>query len=237
MQKIILTGATGGLGKALVDVIGEHDSNELVCVYRNEEKFTALREKHTDLTGYKLSKEDNFEELFAMICHEDIDRIVLILNAFSISPIKRIGDMKAEEIGASVYGNVVRNYLLVNETVRYCKANALGLRIINLDSGAADHPLMGWGNYCASKAFMNSLLSVVACENPDYQIVSVDPGVMDTDMQTEIRAVKQDVFEQVETFINYKESGMLKAPETVARQIADKYLYDWTAKSMREKLR
>lgn len=237
MQKIILTGATGGLGKALVDVIGEHDSNELICVYRNEEKFTALREKHTDLTGYKLSKEDNFEELFAMICHEDIDKIVLILNAFSISPIKRIGDMKAEEIEASVYGNVVRNYLLVNETVRYCQANALGLRIINLDSGAADHPLMGWGNYCASKAFINSLLSVVACENPDYQIVSVDPGVMDTDMQAEIRTAAPDVFDKVDTFRNYKDSGVLKAPKMVAKQIADRYIFDWTAETMREKLR
>lgn len=237
MQKIILTGATGGLGRCLVDAISGHDINELICVYRNEEKFAVLREKYTGLSGYKLSKEEKFKDLFERIRCEEPDNIVLILNAFSISPIKRMGDMTAEEIETSVYGNVIRNYLLVNETIHYCKTNLLGLRIINLDSGAADYPLMGWANYCASKSFMNSLLSVALCENPKYQIVSVDPGVMDTDMQAKIRETRQDVFEQVGTFINYKESGMLKAPEKVAEEIVNKYVYDWTAKSMREKLR
>ena len=145
--------------------------------------------------------------------------------------------MTAEEVEVSVYGNVIRNYLLINEAVNYCKTNAVKLRMINLDSGAADHPLMGWSNYCASKAFMNSLLSVVAYENPDYQIVSVDPGVMDTNMQAEIRKTKQEVFEQVDTFIKYQKNGMLKAPEAVARQIVNKYVNDWTAETLREKLR
>lgn len=237
MQKIILTGATGGLGRCLVDVIGRHDISELICVYRSEEKFASLWEKYKGLFGYLLTEEDDFKKLFDLVCCKDLDNLVLVLNAFSIFPIKKIGDMTAQELEDSVYGNVTRNYLLLNEAVRYCKDNELGLKIINLDSGAADHPLMGWGNYCASKAFMNSLLSVVACENPDYQIVSVDPGVMDTDMQAKIRATGQDVFEQVDTFINYKESGMLKAPEAVAEEIANRYIYDWTAKSMREKLR
>ena len=237
MRKIILTGATGGLGKCLVDVIGKYDINELICVYRNEEKFALLREKYRGILGYKLLETDCFQGLFDSIKSKKIDTIVLILNAFSISPIKKIGDMTAEEIETFVYGNVIRNYLIINEAVNYCKANAVGLRIINLDSGAADHPLMGWSNYCTSKAFVNTLLSVVSCENPDYQIVSVDPGVMDTHMQAEIRETKQEVFEQVDTFINYQKDGMLKSPEVVARQIVDKYVNDWTAKSLREKLK
>ena len=237
MRKIILTGATGGLGKCLVDVIGKENLNELICVYRNEEKFSLLREKYKDILGYKLSKEDRFEKLFAFIRDEETDSIVLILNAFSISPIKSVGDMTAEEIEMSVYGNVIRNHLLINATVKYCKTNAVKLRVINLDSGAADHPLTGWSNYCASKAYMNSLLSVVACENPDYEIVSVDPGVMDTDMQAEIRETKSDVFKQVGTFIDYKKNGVLKTPESVAGQIAEKYVNDWTAEALREKLR
>ena len=237
MRKIILTGATGGLGKCLVDIIAEYDINELICLYRNEEKFALLQEKYEEISGYQLSETEHFQELFDRIRSEKIENIVLILNAFSISPIKRVGDMTAEEIEGSVYGNVIRNYLLINEAVNYCKTNAVKLRMINLDSGAADHPLMGWSNYCASKAFMNSLLSVVAYENPDYQIVSVDPGVMDTNMQAEIRKTKQEVFEQVDTFIKYQKNGMLKDPEAVARQIFDKYVNDWTAETLREKLR
>lgn len=237
MRKIILTGATGGLGKCLVDVIGKENLNELICVYRNEEKFSFLREKYKDIVGYRLSIEDRFEELFDLVRCEETASIVLILNAFSISPIKSVGDMMAEEIETSVYGNVIRNHLLINETVKYCKTNAVKLRVINLDSGAADRPLTGWSNYCASKAYMNSLLSVVACENPEYEIVSVDPGVMDTDMQAQIRASQSEVFNQVDTFIDYKKNGVLKTPESVARQIVEKYVSNWTAESLREKLR
>jgi len=237
MRKIILTGATGGLGKCLVDVLGKDNLNELICVYRNEDKFSSLREKYNGIYGYKLSESDCFQDLFSFIRCEETDFIVLILNAFSISPIKSVGDITAEEIEASVYGNIVRNHLLINETVKYCKTNTIGLRIVNLDSGAADHPLMGWSNYCASKAYMNSLLSVVLCENPEYEIVSVDPGVMDTNMQAQIRATQSDVFNQVDTFINYKKNGMLKKPEVVANQIVEQYVNDWKAQSLREKLR
>ena len=237
MRKIILTGATGGLGKCLVDVIGENNLNELICVYRSEEKFSFLREKYRDIVGYKLSKEDHFEELFRLISADETNSLLLILNAFSIAPIKGIGTMSSEEIESSIYGNVIRNHLLINETVKYCKANAMGLRVINLDSGAADHALMGWGIYCASKAYMNSLLSVLACENPEYEIVSVDPGVMDTKMQEQIRETGRDVFNQVDTFINYKKNGMLKTPQSVASEIVKRYVNAWTAETLREKLR
>lgn len=236
MKKIILTGATGGLGKSLVDIISVHDIGELICVYRNQEKFNMLCKEYKGLHGYWISGDDDFSELFSLIKDRESNDIVLILNAFSIVPIQKIGKMSADEIRAFIYGNITRNCLLINETVNYCKTNQLGLRIINLDSGAADRPLTGWGNYCASKAFVNSFLSVVAKENPQYQIVSVDPGVMDTNMQAEIRATAKDSFDDVEIFVDYKKKGLLKNPRDIAMQIADKYLFHWTAKSLREKL-
>ncbi|MBD5540926.1 MAG: SDR family NAD(P)-dependent oxidoreductase [Lachnospiraceae bacterium] len=236
MKKILLTGATGGLGRCIANEVIEEKIGNLVCIYRNQEKFDKIfQENSHKIEKYHLAQEDDFSELIKMIDANKNDCIILILNAFSILPIKRIGSLSKNEILQSVCGNVIQNFLLVNKVIEYCQKNSISLRIINIDSGAADFPLTGWGNYCASKAFINSMLSVIALENPDYQIVSFDPGVMDTDMQSAIRAVDREIFDQVETFIGYKTDGRLNTPYDVAKQIKERYLCDWLAKNMREK--
>lgn len=238
MKAIILTGSTGGLGKALTDVlVGEKDT-ELICLYRNQMKYEYLyQDKKELIRGYLIKEKDDFSGLSEFINPGRFESVVLILNAFSISPIKRVGDFCSGEIEEFIYGNLTRNVMLMNFVVNICKKHSLGLRIINLDSGAADFPLTGWGNYCAAKAYMNSFLSVIVAENPDFQVVSFDPGVINTNMQAEIRATDKAVFDQVDTFISYKNESKLHEPANVARKIKERYVSDWTTKSMREKNR
>ena len=235
MKTIILTGSTGGLGTALVEVLVDNNDSQLVCLYRNaqkfEDNFRICKEK---IIGYMIQKNDDFSVLVEIIDKYKND-VVLILNAFSIAPIKRVGDFCSKEIEEFVYGNLTRNLLLINNIVKICKKNKLNLRIINLDSGAADYPLQGWGNYCAAKAYINSFLSVIMAENPNFQIVSFDPGVMDTAMQALIRETDKTVFDKVDTFIGYKDENKLHKPMDVALQIKERYISSWTAKTMREK--
>ena len=237
MKTIVLTGSTGGLGRALAEELLHEKESELICMFRNKSKFEEVfqgKEKH--IQGYLIKDEDDFSALDELIDTKRLESIVLILNAFSIVPIKRMGDFDPQEIERFVYGNVTRNLLLLNSIVRFCKRKSIGLRIVNLDSGAADFPLTGWSNYCAGKAYMNSILSVISAENPEFQVVSFDPGVMNTDMQSEIRSVKSDVFDQVETFIGYKNENKLCEPSKAAKQIRERYISKWTAKCMREKI-
>lgn len=232
-----MTGSTGGLGRALAKELLDEKESQLICTYRNKSKFEEAFLKYEGrIQGYLIQERDNFSGLVGLIDCERTERVVLILNAFSIVPIRRVGDFKSEEIESYVYGNVTRNILLLNEVVRLCNQHSLHLRIVNLDSGAADFPLTGWGNYCAGKAYMNSIMSVIQAENPEFQLVSFDPGVMNTEMQAEIRSVKSDVFDQVDAFIGYKNENKLHEPSNVARQIRERYISDWTAKCMREKI-
>jgi NAD(P)-dependent dehydrogenase (short-subunit alcohol dehydrogenase family) len=63
-------------------------------------------------------------------------------------------------------------------------------RIINLSSGAALRPLEGWSAYCAAKAGLAMLTRSLALEYGEAGIRAFGfaPGVVDTDMQAEIRA-------------------------------------------------
>lgn len=231
---VILTGATGGLGRCLAREIIDSRIGDLICVYRNQKKFDEIfRESRDRIKPYRLSQHDDFSKLCGQI--GDAADLSVVLNAFSILPLKRVGEFEPNEIEQTVYGNVTQNFTLLNAVIHFCKANARNLRIINLDSGAADHPLMGWGCYCAAKAFINSFLSVVALENSSYRVVSFDPGVMDTEMQAAIRATNKETFDRVETFIGYKTEGVLHDPSDVAKSIMRRYLSDWRADNLREK--
>lgn len=235
-MKIILTGATGGLGRCLAEEIIRLENGDVTCIYRNQKKFDEVfRQNRNKVKHYLVTKQDNFSSLVKMLNGSSDDFITLILNAFSIIPIKRIGGFSSSELEEALYGNVIQNFILLNAVVEFCQAHSKHLRVINIDSGAAYSPLTGWGNYCASKAFINSLLSVLALENPNYQIVSFDPGVMDTDMQAAIRATDEKTFDQVELFIRYKTEGVLNNPSDVAKQITKRYISDWLANDPRER--
>lgn len=236
MKTVILTGSTGGLGKCLASRIQELSDTELICVYRNEVKFQQfMSENKLGCKGYKTDPEDDYLTVCEQISEES-DEIILILNAFAIVPLKAVGTLNAEEINSMVDGNIKQIVHTLNAVICYCKSNNMRLRIINLDSGAADFPLKGWGNYCASKAYVNAFLSVINMENPSYKIVSVDPGVMDTGMQEVIRQTPLDIFDKVDDFIAYKTNGVLRKPDEVAEFIISQYVKDWKAIKLREKI-
>jgi NAD(P)-dependent dehydrogenase (short-subunit alcohol dehydrogenase family) len=55
-------------------------------------------------------------------------------------------------------------------------------RVLNITSDAAIEAYPGWGGYGSSKAALEQLSAVLAVENPELRVYSVDPGDMRTDM-------------------------------------------------------
>jgi NAD(P)-dependent dehydrogenase (short-subunit alcohol dehydrogenase family) len=60
-------------------------------------------------------------------------------------------------------------------------------RIILTSSGAATGVYSTWGAYGSSKAALNHLAATLAVEEPDITSISIRPGVVDTEMQVEVR--------------------------------------------------
>ena len=79
-------------------------------------------------------------------------------------------------------------------------------RIINVSSGAANHPIAMASAYCAAKAGLNHFTRVVAEEEPSLTVVAVRPGVVDT-------AIVPDGFRAPEFNV--------MPPEEMAEQVVD----------------
>src|SRR5439155_6429852 len=57
-----------------------------------------------------------------------------------------------------------------------------GARILNITSDAAVEAYEGWGGYGSSKAALEQLTAVLAAEQPQLRVYTVDPGDMRTQM-------------------------------------------------------
>lgn len=119
-------------------------------------------------------------------------------------------------------------------------------RIIFTSSGAAQNAYSTWGAYGASKAALNHLAMTLKNEEPDVTTVSIRPGVVDSDMQKEIREVHHSTMDEKdrEKFLEAKEKGKLLRPEqpgnviaalavTAPKELSGKFL-SWDDEALKE---
>ena len=96
-------------------------------------------------------------------------------------------------------------------------------RVLNISSGLGRHPMAGSAVYCAAKAGMDHFSRAVALEqaaltNP-ARIVSIAPGVIDTDMQAELRGADPLRFPERARFLQLQADGVLVSPQDCAARL------------------
>lgn len=227
MNYYIITGTSRGLGNAIVKGLLKSD-NHIFCISRtrNEELIQLASNKKVGLEYiafdlFEVHKiKDMMNQIFSSINKKSINSITLINNAGILSPIKPIELCSSEEIDRNISINLTVPMILTSSFISNTGVIDSEKRIINISSGAGKKPYYGWSNYCTSKSgidFFTRCVSVeqINKENP-VKIISFAPGIIDTDMQAEIRKTKKEYFEDIERFISFKTEGKLLQPDIVA---------------------
>ncbi len=113
---------------------------------------------------------------------------VLINNAGVVEPIAPLAQTAPEDFGALIDINLKGVFHGMRAALPIMQAQRAGT-IITVGSGAAHHPLEGWGAYCSSKAGAWMLTRVAETEARGYgvRVMSLSPGTVATDMQRQIR--------------------------------------------------
>jgi len=114
---------------------------------------------------------------------------IVVNNAGQIEPIGHIGDTDPAQWSRSVTVNLVGAYNVIHACLPALLASPAGT-VLNVSSGAAHAPREGWSAYCASKAGLYMLARSLGEEYAARGLAaySLQPGVVDTDMQVRIRA-------------------------------------------------
>jgi 3-oxoacyl-[acyl-carrier protein] reductase len=190
----IITGASRGIGCATALELARHGVN-LVVTARTLE---ALEQTCTQAQalGVKVlpiacdvSKLDEVENLIHAAIESFSSLEILINNAGMIEPIASLETADPNAWTRLIEVNLIGVFYLCHTIIPHFLERQTGV-IINLSSGAAHQALEGWSAYCASKAGVAMLTRSLALEFGARGIRSYGfaPGVVDTDMQTIIRA-------------------------------------------------
>ena len=96
-------------------------------------------------------------------------------------------------------------------------------KVLNISSGLGRRAMASQAGYCAAKAGMDHFTRCVALEEAlklrGARLCSLAPGVIDTDMQVQLRAADGSDFPDQASFLGLKASGSLTSPDEAARRM------------------
>jgi len=152
--------------------------------------------------------------------------VLLINNAGMVQPIGPIEGQEVTAVADAVSLNVATPLMLAS-ALAAAAVDATDRRIVHISSGAARNAYPGWSVYCATKAALDHHARAVALDaNRALRICSLAPGVIDTDMQAQIRGSGEEQFPMRARFEDLKRNGQLSTPEQCAAQLIDYALSD-----------
>lgn len=211
MRQFFITGTSSGIGKALAEQ-ALTEGHKVVGISR---RHTIEHENYKHFS-YDLSDPENYH-LVNFAVNKDAEEVILINNAGTLGDVKPVGRMDPKSIERAYQINVVAPSILCHLFIS--QLGSQKKKIINISSGAAQYPVPGWSTYCGSKAAIDLFTQVLVKDHPDVQAWSIAPGIVDTEMQGEIRKMEEANFPDVERFKEYKEKGELDSPEGVANKL------------------
>tara|TARA_B100000941_G_C28500420_1_gene553781 strand:+ start:1886 stop:2617 length:732 start_codon:yes stop_codon:yes gene_type:complete len=186
-KKILITGATGGIGNCIVKKFYDHGAN-IVATGTNEEKLDKLKNefKNIHTVKFKLDDHHKIEEFIEKI-DKKLEGIEVLVNNAGIT-LDNLSIRLTEENWKKVLDiNLTSTFLMCKNVIKKMLKKKSG-KIINITSIVGHTGNLGQANYSASKAgivaFSKSLALEYAKKNININCVS--PGFIKTDMTDKI---------------------------------------------------
>jgi benzil reductase ((S)-benzoin forming) len=220
MKYYYITGTSRGIGKAIAESLLERENTFVFGISRNDSiQHKNYQHITLDLNDLNRVKEFTFGD------HTNAEKIVLINNAGILGHVNQVGNLYTEKIINSYTINLISPSILINQFLNQYQYHEAERMIVNTSSGAAQHTIPSWSTYCATKAGLEMFARVVEDEQQDFdnpvKVYSIAPGVVDTEMQDEIREVDPENFRELDRFVNLKKEGQLVNPKDVGKKFVD----------------
>tara|TARA_B100001758_G_scaffold247961_1_gene269275 strand:+ start:32954 stop:33661 length:708 start_codon:yes stop_codon:yes gene_type:complete len=212
LEKVaFITGTGKGIGKAIAETL----LHEKYIVF-GFSRTNSIEHKNFNFIKTNISNLEEVQNLtFPKLKSNDL---LLVNNAATIGEIVPI-DIKSDFAIIEEYNlNIIAPALLCKKFIRsFQKANKL---IINISSGAAIKSVPCWSTYCSAKSALDRFSEVIDAEkHKNLAIFSVHPGIVDTNMQTEIRDADPNLFPLLSKFTHYYKNNELETAVIIAQKI------------------
>ncbi|ODS92438.1 MAG: short-chain dehydrogenase [Comamonas sp. SCN 65-56] len=227
----IITGASRGLGLALARQLMQ-PGHTLILVSRNvHPQLSAppgarLEQWQHDLADAALAAE-RLREWLADQPPARHASATLINNAGVIPPIVPLSQ-SADAAGQAALATALRVGLEAPMLLSAVFLSATGhwkapRKVLNISSGLGRRPMASTAAYCAAKAGMDHFTRCLALEEAGKpqgaRVCALAPGVIDTDMQVQLRGAQASDFPDHARFVQLKQAHALASTDAAAQRV------------------
>ncbi len=227
----IVTGSSRGLGQAIAkqlataghQVLGiaRQQSSELASL---EVKYPVVQWKADLADAQDIAQQlERFLTTKLISTQAPFASVTLINNAAYLAEPASLGAQVNVDIIRAVEVGLTAPLLLCNAFLRAIQSASIPKSIVNISSGLGRRAMAGSTSYCAIKAGMDHFTRAIEMEQQEMQhparVCSLAPGVIDTDMQIQLRSASPEAFSSRQNFQDLKDKGMLDSPDVAAAKI------------------
>ncbi len=229
MNLYIITGASRGMGLAMARQL-ILPGNHLVCISRQQsaELEALAAEQRVPLEQWRCDLADAepvADQLQFWLAARDreFESITLINNAGVIPSIAPLSDVPAQELTRALRVGIEAPMLLSAAFLKASAAWPIPKKVLNISSGLGRRAMAAQAGYCAAKAAMDHFTRCLALEEAikphGAKVCSIAPGVIDTDMQVQLRSATDASFPDKAAFVGMKDNGSLSSPFDAADRL------------------
>jgi NAD(P)-dependent dehydrogenase (short-subunit alcohol dehydrogenase family) len=181
MPSAVITGASRGFGRALLEALVERgwnctvDARDAAALGLATDRLSAVRSVAGDVA------DPQHRAALARAAGDHLDLLVHNASELGPSPLPSLADHPLDAL-RRVYEVDVVAPLALTQLLLPALKRAAAPTVVVLSSDAAVEPYPGWGGYGSAKAALDHLAAVLAVEHPDLRVYAFDPGDMRTAM-------------------------------------------------------
>ena len=245
----ILTGASRGMGLAMAQQLLK-SGNTLICIARSTNADLAIEAKAAGVTieqwQQDLSQgEQAAHKLQAWLQAQGPQAFAsatLINNAGMIPQIAPLSHSNVDDLATALRVGLEAPMQLTAAFLGATDSWTVPRKVLNISSGLGRRAMASQAAYCAAKAGMDHFTRCVALDEAlkphGAKVCSLAPGVIDTDMQAQIRQTDEALFPNKKRFEELKSTQQLSSPKQTGERLVDYLLSpirEYQAEALRER--
>ena len=226
----ILTGASRGMGRAMAEQLLQADAL-LLCISRQTNIALAEQAQRAGaaLLQWPLDLADGATasaQLRQWLAQQDpatLASATLINNAGVIPALVPLSDSDPVALAQALRVGLEAPMQLTAAFLGATRSWTVPRKVLNISSGLGRRAMASQAAYCAAKAGMDHFTRCVALDEAQLahgaKVCSLAPGVIDTDMQVQLRSADATQFPDLGSFAGLHAQGQLSSPEDAARRV------------------